>query len=70
MDDRERRLGVDAGEQVLLGVHISMSVCIYLLLLSIMVISKTPLPFLPGASYLLVVFKLAKDSSIWKWSSV
>ena len=32
-----------------------------------------PLPLLsspPGANYLLVAFKLAKDSSIWKWSSV
>lgn len=47
-------------------------VCIHSLFLSITVNSKAPpslsSPFPRGAHYLLVGFKLAKDSSIWKWS--
>lgn len=51
-------------------------ICVYLYqlpFLSIIVNSESETPLLlisPGAHYLLVAFKLAKDSSIWKWSSV
>lgn len=52
--------------------HISVYVYIHLLFLSIIVNRETPPfpPFPPGAHYLLVAFRLAKDSNIWKWSSV
>lgn len=64
-----------AGEQGPLGgcMYLCASVFIHCFCQSPSAVRFPPLPFLsspPGANYLLVAFKLAKDSSIWKWSSV